>query len=167
MKILMASSIIACLFSLPLSFAFAAQEDDGIEKAISGSAKALSDFPRTRDKQSVLKFYTKDYVGIQNGKWETLETTENWLSDLDKQLKLGKPLGILLEVKDIKVHLFGAIGWATFQYEYKFGEAGNVVQEERGTCTSIHRKVGEHWLIDHDHCSSQPMGLGQPPIMRR
>jgi ketosteroid isomerase-like protein len=167
MKVLIVSSIIACFLSLPLSFAFAAQEDDGIEKVITGSAKALSDFPRTRDKQSVLKFYTKDYFGIHNGELETLQTTDKMLSDLDKQLKLGKPVGMLVEVKDIKVHMFGTIGWATSQYEYKFGEAGNVVQEERGTCTSIHKKVGELWLIDHDHCSSQPMGLGQPPFMRR
>ena len=164
MKVLMASSIIiAGLLSLPLSFSFAAQEEDGIEKVITGSAKALSDFPRTRDKQSVLKFHTKDYVGIQDGKLETSETTENWLSDLDKQLKLGKPLGILFEVKDIKVHVFGTIGWATYQYEFKFGEAGNVVREERGMCTSIHRKVGELWLIDHDHCSNQPMN----PFIRK
>jgi ketosteroid isomerase-like protein len=156
MKILTVSSIIACLLALPLSFSIAAQEEDGIEKVITGSAKALSDFPRTRDKQSVLKFHAKDYVGIQDGILETSETTEAWLSDLDKQLKLGKPLGILFEVKDIKAHVFGTIGWATYQYEFKFGEAGNVVREERGMCTSIHRKVGELWLIDHDHCSKQP-----------
>jgi hypothetical protein len=60
MKILMVSSIIACLLSLPLSLSFATQEEDAIEKVITGSAKALSDFPRTRDKQSILKFYTKD-----------------------------------------------------------------------------------------------------------
>ena len=163
MKILMVSSIIACLLSLPFSLSFAAQEEDAIEKVITGSAKALSDFPRTRDKQSILKFYTKDYVGIQDGRLETSGATESWLSDLDKQLKLGKPLGILFDVKDIKVHVFGTIGWATYQYEFKFGEAGNVVQEERGMCTSIHRKVGELWLIDHDHCSNQPMN----PFMRK
>ena len=148
MKVFMVASIIACLLPLPLSLSFAAQEEEGIEKVITGEAKALSDFPRTRDKQSVLKFYTKDYLGIQNGKLQTLETTDNWLSDLDKQLKLGKPLGIVAEVKDIKVHMFGTTGWATFQYEFKFGEAGNVTQQERGMCTSIHKKVGELWLID-------------------
>lgn len=167
MKIFIVSSIIACLLSLPLSFTFAGQEEDGIEKIITGSAKALSDFPRTRDKQSVLKFYTKDYIGIQDGKLETLETTENWLSDLDGQLKLGKPLGILAEVKDIKVHMFGTIGWATYQYEFKLGEAGNVVQADRGMCTSIHRKVGDLWLTYHEHCSTQRMDMGQPPIMKR
>jgi hypothetical protein len=93
MKILMVSSIIACLLSLPLSLSFAAQEEDAIEKVITGSAKALSDFPRTRDKQSILKFYTKDYVGIQDGRLETSGTTESWLSDLAKQLKLGSHLG--------------------------------------------------------------------------
>lgn len=163
MKILMVSSIIASLLSLPLSLSFAAQEEDAIEKVITGSAKALSDFPRTRDKQSILKFYSKDYVGIQDGRLETSGATESWLSDLDKQLKLGKPLGILFDVKDIKVHVFGTVGWATYQYEFKFGEAGNVVQEEKGMCTSIHRKVGELWLIDHDHCSNQPVG----PFMRK
>jgi len=167
MKKLMVSSIIACLLSLPLSFSFAAQEEDAIEKVITESAKALSDFPRTRDKQSVLKFYTKNYVGIQNGKLETLETMENWLSVLDKQLKLGKPLGIVAEVKDIKVRMFGTMGWTTYQYEFKFGEAGNVVQEEKGMCSSIHRKVGELWLIDHDHCSNQPINLRQWPYMGR
>lgn len=64
MKILMVSSIIACLLSLPLSFSFAGQAEEAIEKVITGSAKVLSDFPRTRDKQSILKFHTNDYIGI-------------------------------------------------------------------------------------------------------
>lgn len=167
MKVFIVPSIIACLLLLPLSFSVAAQEEDGIEKIITGEAKALSDFPRTRDKQSVLKFYAKNYIGIQDGKLQTLETTESWLSDLNKQLKLGKPLGIVAEVKDIKVHMFGTIGWATFQYEFKVGEAGNVIQQEKGMCTSIHRRVSDLWLIDHDHCSSEPMDMGQRPLTGR
>ena len=50
-------------FMLISSLAWAGPEEDAIAKTINDAAKALTDFPKTRDAQSVLKFYPNDYWG--------------------------------------------------------------------------------------------------------
>ncbi len=129
------------------------QDAAAIEKTISDFAKALTEFPRTRDRRAVLGVYTKDYVGIQDGELETLVKMEAWLANLEEQLKLGKPIGIVAQVRNVRVNTSGAFAWATYDYEFKLGQAGNVVQEDSGMCTSILRKEGTAWLIQHEHCS--------------
>lgn len=161
MKVFLVASMIACILSLSHSSTFAAQEEDGIKKVITGEFKALSEFSKTRDKQSILKFYTKDYMRVQNGKLEMLEDIENWLSDIDKQLKHNKLVGIAAEVTNIDVHILGTTGWATYHYQLKRTGGEGFVDEESGLCTSIHTKVGELWLNHHDHCSSEGLNLRQ------
>ena len=143
----------AFLFLLSVPAVSLGQDAAAIEKTISDTAKAFTEFPRTRDKQALLRAYTKDYAGIQDGEVETLARTEEWLAGLEEQLKLGKPIGIVAQVRNVKVHSSGAFAWATYDYEFKVGEAGNVVQEDSGMCTSILRKDGTAWLIQHEHCS--------------
>ena len=50
----------------------------------------------------------------------------------------------------------GTFGWATYEYEYKLGSAGAVMQADQGRCTTIFRKQGSTWLIQHEHCSTDP-----------
>ena len=59
--------LISALLMLCLSWAsavWAVEEGDAIQKTIKEAAMAASTFPEARDKQAVLKLYTKDYVGI-------------------------------------------------------------------------------------------------------
>jgi hypothetical protein len=51
---------------------------------------AAATFSETKDKQAVLKLYTKDYVGIQDGETETRDSIEKWLSDYESELNKGK-----------------------------------------------------------------------------
>ena len=37
----------------------------------------------------MLKLYTKDYVGIQDGETETRDSIEKWLSDYESELSKG------------------------------------------------------------------------------
>ena len=53
--------------------AWSAEEGEAIEKIVKEAAMAAATFPDAKSKQAVLKLYTKDYVGIQDG--ETREAS--------------------------------------------------------------------------------------------
>jgi hypothetical protein len=83
-----------------------------------------------------------------------LEDIEKYLSGILEQLNLGAPLGISSKVTNIRTGVSGPLGWATYDYEYKLGSGGVVLQTTKGPCTTLFRKQGEAWLIQHEHCST-------------
>ncbi|HSB46284.1 MAG TPA: DUF4440 domain-containing protein [Nitrospira sp.] len=135
------------------SVVLAGQDEDAVQALLIGAAKATSEFSRTRDPQSVLKAYTKDYVGIQDGESETRGTIEKWLSEYGAELDKGNPSRFLGEIFGIKVRVSGTLAWATYDYVFKLVANGEIQTEDRGLCTSILRKEGSAWLIQHEHCS--------------
>jgi ketosteroid isomerase-like protein len=138
------------------------QEEILLEKTITDLANRGTEFPKTKDAQSILRFYASDYAGINNGKSESLKDVEKYLSDLIERINLGEPIGVSAKVSDIKTSASGSLGWATFDYDYKVGSGGAVLQAEQGKCTTIFRKQGDSWLIQHEHCSTE-----HPPIFLR
>lgn len=135
------------------SVVLAGQDEDAVQALLIDAAKATSEFSRTRDPQSVLKAYAKDYVGIQDGESETRETIEKWLSEYGAELDKGNPSRFLGEIFGIKVRVSGTLAWATYDYVFKLVANGEIQTEDRGLCTSILRKEGSAWLIQHEHCS--------------
>jgi ketosteroid isomerase-like protein len=131
------------------------KEESAIGKIITETAKAMTEFPRTKDKQSVLRFYAKDYVGVTDGELETLKEIEKHLSDLEEQINLASPIGISNQVTSIKAHVANSIGWATYDYVFKLGSGGAVLRNEQGKCTAIYRMESGAWLIQHEHCSTK------------
>ena len=131
------------------------QEEVLLEKTIVDLANAYVEFPKTKDMQSILRFYAQDYAGVNNGKSESRKDIENYLSDLIDRINLGEPIGISAKVSNIKTSVGGTLGWAASDYEYKQGQGGIVVQSEQGKCTAIFRKQGGSWLIQHEHCSTE------------
>lgn len=143
-------------FILISSLAEAGPEEDAIAKTINDASKALTYFPKTRDAQSVLKFYANDYFAISDGQVETLKQAEDNLAYLKEQINLGNPAGISMQISNIKTEISGTIGWATYDYTTKIVVGRDVLVEEQGKCTTIHRKMGSEWLIQHEHCSAIP-----------
>lgn len=131
-----------------------------IERSLGDISKALTDFPRTRDKKSVLRFLHKDYVGIRDGEAETIKDLDKYFSGILEQINLGDPIGISYKISNMSVHASGAVGWATYDDEYKLGRGGVVLEEHRGKCTDIYVKEGVEWRIKHEHCST-PNRLGR------
>jgi ketosteroid isomerase-like protein len=138
------------------------QEEVLIEKTIIDLASVNTQFPKTKDSQSILRFYSKDYAGINNGKSDSLKDVEKYLSDLVDRINLGEPIGISAKVANIQASVTGVSGWATYEYEYKLGRGGVVLQMDQGKCTAIFKKQGDSWLIRHEHCSTE-----RPPIFLR
>jgi len=130
------------------------QEEALIEKAVLDLANVSTQFPKTKDPQSIFRFYFQDYAGINNGKSESRKDIEKYLSDVLERINLGEPIGISAKVANIKTSVTGASGWATYDFEYKLGSGGRVLQTDQGKCTTIFRKQGGSWLIQHEHCST-------------
>jgi len=144
---------VLCALFAAASTSWAGQDEDLIQALLIETAKATSDYSRTRDKQSVLKAYAQDYTGVQDGEMETRETIEKWLAEYGAELDKGNPTRFLGEVFGLKITVSGTVAWATYDYAFKLVVNGKIQAEDRGLCTSILRKDADAWLIHHEHCS--------------
>jgi len=134
------------------------KEEALVEKIILDLANANTEFPKTREPQFIIRFYAKDYSGINDGKPESLKDIEKYLSGVSERINLGEPVGISSKITNIKTSVTSTLGWATYDFEYKLGSGGVVLQTSQGQCTTIFRKQGDSWLIQHEHCSTLPSG---------
>ncbi len=133
--------------------AWSAEEKETIEKAVKAAAMAAATFSETRDKQAVLKLYSKDYVGIQDGETETRDSIEKWLSDYESELTKGSTLRFISVVSNLKPGVSGTTAWATYDYVFQAVRNGELEGSDAGKCTALLRKEGSTWLIQHEHCS--------------
>jgi len=143
--------MMACLSWMAV--AWSAEEGEAIERIVKEAAMASSTYSETRDKQAVLKLYTKDYVGIQDGETETWESIEKWLSDYESELNKGSTLRFISVVSNLRVRTPGPTAWATYDYVFQAVRKGELEGQDSGQCTTLLRKEGSTWLIQHEHCS--------------
>jgi len=153
----MRKSQLACVVMMAClswtAVAWSAEEKETIEKAVKAAAMAASTFSETRDKQAVLKLYSKDYVGIQDGETETRDSIEKWLSDYESELNKGSTLRFISVVSNLRPGVSGTTAWATYDYVFQAVRNGELEGSDAGKCTTLLRKEGATWLIQHEHCS--------------
>jgi ketosteroid isomerase-like protein len=133
--------------------AWSAEERDAIEKTVKDAAMAAATFSETRDRQAVLKLYTKDYSGIQDGETETRDAIDKWLSDYESDLNKGSTLRFVSIVSNLHVRMLGSAAWATYDYVFQAIRKGELEAQDSGQCTTLLRKEGSVWMIFHEHCS--------------
>lgn len=135
-------------------------DEEAVERVLLAEAKSSATFAESRDKQTVLKLYTTDYSGVQDGETETRETIEKWLSEYGSALEQGTRVHFLGAVSNLSTHISGPTAWATYDYVFQAIRNGELDAQERGKCTSILRKESSSWLIRHEHCSkTKPQGM--------
>ena len=135
-------------------------DEEAVERVILAEAKSSATFAETRDKQTVLKLYTTDYSGVQDGETETRETIEKWLSEYGSALEQGTRVHFLGAVSNLSTHISGPTAWATYDYVFQAIRNGELDAQDRGRCTSVLRKEPSGWLIQHEHCSkTKPQGM--------
>ena len=140
--------------------AWAGLDEDAVEKVLLAEAKSSATFAETRDRQTVLKLYTADYSGVQDGELETRETIEKWLSEYGAALDKGSRVHFLGAVTNLSIHVAGSTAWATYDYVFQAIRNGELDAQDRGKCTSVLRKEASGWLIQHEHCSkTKPQGM--------
>ena len=149
------AALMACLSWT--SVAWSAEEGEAVARAVKEAAMAASTFSETRNKQAVLKLYTKDYVGIQDGETETRDSIEKWLSDYDAELNKGSTLRFISALSNLHVRMLSPAAWATYDYVFQSIRKGELEGQDSGQCTTILRKEGSAWLIQHEHCSKPRM----------
>ena len=138
--------------------AWSAEEREAIERTVKEAAMTAATFSETKDKKAALKLYTKDYVGIQDGVTETRESIEKWLSDYESELTKGSTLRFISVVSNLRVRTPGPTAWATYDYVFQAVRKGELEGQDSGQCTTLLRKEGSTWLIQHEHCSkTRPM----------
>ena len=148
--------VMACLSWT--SVVWSADEGAAIEKVVKEAAMASATYSEIRDKQAVLKLYTKDYIGIQDGETETRESIEKWFSDYESELNKGNTLRFINVVSNLRVRVPGPTAWATYDYVFQAVRKGELEGQDSGQCTTLLRKEGSAWLIQHEHCSkTRPM----------
>jgi ketosteroid isomerase-like protein len=142
------------------SASWAAGDQEAIEQVLVAEAKSAATFAETRDKQAVLKLYTTDYSGVQDGEAETRDSIEKWLSEYGAALEQGSRVHFLAAVSNLNTAISGATAWATYDYVFQAIKNGELDAQEQGKCTSILRKESSSWLIRHEHCSkTKPQGM--------
>jgi len=134
-------------------FAWAGTDEEAIEQTIRNAAKAAATFSETRDKPAVLRLYTDDYEGIQDGEAETRHAIVTWLTDYESELKQGSALRFIGSVSNVKVRSLGSTAWATYDYVFQATRNGELEGLDSGKCTSLLRREPSGWLILHEHCS--------------
>ncbi|HSA65952.1 MAG TPA: nuclear transport factor 2 family protein [Nitrospira sp.] len=140
--------------------ASAGGDEEAVERVLLAEAKSSATFAETRDKQAVLKLYTTDYSGVQDGEAETRESIEKWLSEYGSALEQGTRVHFLGAVSNLSTHISGPTAWATYDYVFQAIKNGELQGQERGICTSILHKESSGWLIRHEHCSkTKPQGM--------
>jgi len=130
------------------------QEEALIAATLNVIANAESQFSKTKDAASILRFYTEDYAGIKDGKSETVQDQKKYLAEVLEQINSGEPIGVSSKFMNIKPSAIGRLGWATYEYEYKVIRRGVLQHFSQGQCTAIFRKEADSWLIRHEHCST-------------
>ena len=133
--------------------AWAGPEEDAVEKVLLAEAKSASAFAETRDIQTVLKLYTADYSGVQDGEIETREIIEKWLSEYGSALEKGTRVHFLGAISNLNTRVAGSTAWATYDYVFQAIRNGELDAQDRGLCTAVLRKEASGWLIQHEHCS--------------
>ena len=152
MKSLLAVVILMACLSWA-AMAWSADEGVAIEKVVKEAAMASATYSETRDSQAVLKLYTKDYVGIQDGETETRESIEKWFLEYESELNKGNTLRFINIVSNLRVRMPGPMAWATYDYVFQAIRKGELEGQDSGQCTTILHKEGSTWLIQHEHCS--------------
>ena len=158
MKIRLIFGLLMLCLSWP-SLSRSAEEGEAIERTVKDAAMAAATFSETRDKQSVLRLYTKDYVGIQDGETEGRDSIEKWLSDYESELDKGSTLRFIGAVSNLQVRITGPSAWATYDYVFQAIRKGEFEAQDSGQCTALLRKDGPLWLIFHEHCSKTRSGF--------
>ena len=135
-------------------------DEEAIERVLLAEAKSSATFAESRDKQAVLKLYTPDYSGVQDGEAESRDSIERWLSEYGSALAQGSRVHFLGSISNLNTHISGSTAWSTYNYVFQAIKNGEFDAQDQGKCTSILRKESAGWLIRHQHCSkTKPQGM--------
>ena len=140
--------------------AWAGQDEEAVHRTIKQAVAGTAAFSESREKETILRLYTDDYEGIQDGQPETKAAIEQWLNEYESELNRGNRLRFIGAVSNLRTGLVGETAWALYDYVFQAIREGEIEGQDAGTCTctSLLRKEHSAWRIFHDHCSKLKSG---------
>ena len=157
-------SILAVLLVLVIyssNEVWAESEEATVQHVITALADAVTAFPHTKDRQSVLKFFMKDFSSVDGLEHGSIQTMENTLTEIEKDLA-NESLMMTEQISNITVHMSGTVAWVTYDDVLTLARQHATV-EEKALCTAILRKTKAGWLYQHEHCSAYPTQSEKDP----
>jgi hypothetical protein len=139
----------------------AGAEEAAVQQVITDLTRAVAAFPQTKDRQSILRFFAKDFSSVDDGEWGSVQDIETMLKNLEGELSRA-PLTISNRASHIVVHMAETFAWATYD-EILTIEGEQVTVDDAGLCTAILTKTTTGWLYQHEHCSSSRTQQGSAP----
>jgi ketosteroid isomerase-like protein len=152
MKTIFVLAAILALVMSTTNAGWAESEEAKVQHMITAVADAVTAFPHTKDHQSVLKFFMKDFSSVDDMERGSIQTLENSLAEIEKDLA-KESLIISEQISHIAVHVFGTVAWATYDDVLTIARPQGTAKEE-DVCTAIFRKTDRGWLYQHEHCSA-------------
>jgi ketosteroid isomerase-like protein len=149
--------VLAVLLVLVMSSSdevLAESEEATVQHVITAVADAVTAFPHTKDRQSVLKFFMQNFSSIDDVERGSIQTLENTLTEIEKDLA-KESLMMTEKISNITVHVSGTVAWATYNDVLTLARQHGTVEEE-ALCTAILRKTDAGWFYQHEHCSAYP-----------
>ena len=132
----------------------AESEEATVRHVLTAVADAVTAFPDTKNRQSVLKFFLQDFSSVDDVERGSIQTLENTLTEIEKDLT-KQALIMSEQITNITVRVFGTVALSTYDDTLTItGQQGTV--KEEGVCTAVLRKTDVGWLYQHEHCSSYP-----------
>ena len=162
----MRKSISTLIFVLFAIFCFGQNTDtDAIKSLVQGIAKSWTTFPKTLDKQSILKYYSIDYKGtsivlnygqddftIDGGDLDynqNYSDIEELLSGMEDEMALGN-YGILNKIwsiDDKDIVIYGNIAYIEFWSDFKVSVDGKIQINSQRLTNYVLIKVQNEWKI--------------------
>ena len=134
-RLFLACLSIWALIALP-GVATAESDEAAIVRTIMESVNAFANFPQTKDRQTVLRFYSKDYFGIQDGAVMSRSLIDTQYADMEKMLKDGIPMTIKTSASNVRAESSGVMGWATYDVSMFWESSGLPIVKGNEKCTS-------------------------------
>lgn len=128
---------------------WAISEEETVQRVITDMASAVTAFPTTRDRHSVLKYFAKEFSSIDDAERGSLQTVEHMLADIEEGPSFLK---VTERISNIVVHLTGNIAWSTYDDVLTI-QGEQMREEDMSVCTAILTKTETKWLYLHEHCS--------------
>lgn len=131
------------------------------ETAVRAAFDRLLDGIRTADVEKVMGVYWNsprltiyNYNGTVTRGWEQVHT--------NRQSSYPNLKGVTLEVRDVRIEMFGADGAVVMYYWTQSQTSRGVPDTSTGRTTLVFRKIGGAWKIVHTHASPDNPDASRP-----
>ena len=124
------------------------------EKIDNDIGEMLGEF-QAGDIEAMHKYYSDNAVFVRSTTFEgPLIGWQNY-ANLVKQQRAAFPLGMQIIRRDTNIFVLGDVAWASYAWQFLSQYEGKPYAA-RGQTTLVFNKVGDSWLIVHNHTSQIP-----------